>query len=390
MQRLLPLVLLAACRAPLPEHPPYAVPEDRGDGWRVAHAARHDVDAAPLAAMLSAFDDGSVDRVDYVGIAKDGVLVLDAQVRTELDLMDEGFGNDTLEVHSLQSASKSFASALVGVAIQQGHIASVQDELLDYFPEYDALANPDPRKEAWTIEDFLTMRTGLEWDEWGAPYTEDANTLGRTYREAQDYVKYLFDLPIANEPGSTFAYCSIGSVTLSALAENASGVQLEELAEEHLFGPLGIESARILETPTGRAHLGGGLLLSGRDMGKFGQLFLQDGVWDGERLLPEGWVRDSFAQHVTFDGPARKLGVGYGYQWWLEQIPAEGEVHELFAAKGYGGQYIYVWPAMDAVISFQGSNWALDGSGGPDPAPTLLREYVLPAFGVTPDPSERP
>jgi CubicO group peptidase (beta-lactamase class C family) len=359
----------------------YSVPEDREDGWPVGDLGDHNLDKAKLVEMMKAIRGGLSTKIDYVLIAKDGVLVFDALIRTELDQMDRAFGNTKLEVHSLQSASKSFASALIGVAIEQGFIDSEQDLMLTYFPEYERIKHFNKQKKNWVIEDFLTMQTGLDWNETDTPYTSEENSLINVYNNYSDYVKAMFDMPMVHEPGTVFAYCSIGCVALGAAVANASDTRLEDFAKEYLFGPLQVESAIFLKTPVGRAHLGGGLLLSARDMAKFGQLYLRDGVWGGKRILPKGWAAASFDKHVVFSDSLTFYAHGYGYLWWLENFSVDDRRLNIVAAKGYGGQYIYVWPDQDAVIVFQGSNWSLDGSDGPDPAPRLMNDYIIPAFG---------
>ena len=358
----------------------YSVPENREDGWPVGDLSDHNLDKAKLIEMMKAIRGGLITKIDYVLIVKDGVLVFDELIRTELDQMDRAYGNTELEVHSLQSASKSFASALIGVAIEQGLIDSEQDLMLDYFPEYERIENFNKQKKNWVIEDFLTMQTGLDWDESSTPYTSDENSLINVYNNHSDYVKAMLDMPMVHEPGTVFSYCSIGCVALGAAVANASDTRLEDFAKEHLFGPLQVESAIFLKTPVGRAHLGGGFLLSARDMAKFGQLYLRDGVWKGKRILPKGWAAASFDKHVLFSGPLAFYAHGYGYLWWLENFFVDDQRLNIVAAKGYGGQYIYVWPDQDAVIVFQGSNWSLDGSDGPDPAPRLMNDYIIPAF----------
>ena len=358
----------------------YSVPEDREDGWPVGDLSDHNLDKEKLIEMMNAIRGGRITKVDYILIVKDGVLVFDELIRTELDQMDRAFGNTKLEVHSLQSASKSFASALIGVAIEKGYIDSEQDLMLDYFPEYERIESFSKQKENWVIEDFLTMQTGLDWDESSTPYTSDENSLIKIYNNYSDYVKAMFDLPMVHEPGTIFSYCSIGCVALGAVVADASGTPLEDFAKEHLFGPLQVESAIFHKTPVGRAHLGGGMLLSARDMAKFGQLYLRDGVCKGNRILPKGWAAASFDKHVLFSGPLVFYAHGYGYLWWLENFSVNDQRLNIAAAKGYGGQYIYVWPDQDAVIVFHGSNWSLDGSGGPDPATRLMDDYIIPAF----------
>ncbi|MCB9758427.1 MAG: serine hydrolase [Alphaproteobacteria bacterium] len=353
-------LLLPACQDPVDvdtgqEAPPEGcmpIPEARDDGWAVGAPGAHGLDEDALCALVDELRAGDIPMVDSLHVIRGGVLVVDEVFRTEITEYDFGLNTD-LEVHTLQSATKSVVNALIGVGVRRGELGGVDDRLLAYFPEYGALENPDPRKDAWTIEDFLTMQSGLDWDEWGAPWGDPDNDLWTTYVSASDYTRALLDHPLVNDPGTGFTYCTICSYALGKLVQNAADVPLADYADAQLFDPLGITTDLWVLTPERIPNMGGGLLLSGRDMARFGQLYLQDGVWDGERLLPEGWVAETITEHVSFDGPLGSLGRGYGYHWWLEDLDDGG----IYAAQGYGGQVIYVWPAQDAVIVFTGRNW---------------------------------
>ncbi len=350
-------------------------PTSFNDGIQVGSLESQSIDKALIKSMLEAIDRGDFTGIDSVQIMRNSVLVLDVLIRDELGGHDSFIGNTDLNVHSMQSVSKSFASALLGIAIDQGYINSVDDRLLDYFPEYDQIDHFDERKNNWTIRDFLTMQTGLEWDEWSAPYASDANSLGFLYRNHNDYVKGLFDLPMKSEPGGEYAYSTIASVVLGALVENATGMRLASFADTYLFAPLQSSSAIWALTPVGRAHTGGGLWLSTRDMIKFGQLFLQQGEWQGNQIISKAWVEQSTSQKVLL--AQHPDWEGYAYQWWNDNFSLNGELLGIYSAKGNGGQFIFVWPDKDAVIVFTGQNYDSPDLYQPH---EMMKQFVIPAF----------
>ncbi len=324
--------------------------------------------------MMDAISAGSFTNIDYILIARNNTLVFDELIRDSLDSRDAYIGNNNIRVHSMQSTTKSIVSALVGIAIDQGYIQDVNQPFYDFFTEYNEFDNWDDRKFDVTLANVLTMRHGLDWDEWSIPFNNPGNSLSDIYRRSNDYVKSFLDLPVATTPGTTFAYSTIASIALGGAVENATGVPLEEFAETFLFGPLDITSYIWDFTPVGRAHTGGGLWMGGRGMVKFGQLFLDRGQWQGQQIISEAWVDASTRRAVEFDFG---YSDGYGYQWWREDISVSGETLELFFTAGNGGQFIYIVPERDAVIVFQGSNYDSEAMYQPD---VILREYVLPAL----------
>jgi CubicO group peptidase (beta-lactamase class C family) len=252
-------------------------------------------------------------------------------------------------LHTMQSVSKSVTSALVGVAIARGEIPGPDVEMLPYFEGF-RLPDDDPRRDAMRLRDVLTMRAGLRWDESTTPYTDPANSCAAMER-SEDWIQFVLDQPMATQPGSTFVYNSGATQLLSYLIKKATGKEADDYAAEHLFRPLGIEQFYWKRTPKGLADTEGGLYLTPRDVAKLGYLYLKDGTWAGQRLLPEGWVAASTAPVV--DTGAR--GWRYGYKWWV--LPqAEGGRPRVAAARGYGGQYVLIVPDLDLLAVFTGWN----------------------------------
>lgn len=359
------LLMLAACggggdRAgadPAPPPPPqpfsYSEPANTGDGWQTAHAADLGMDVTMLEAMMDALP-AQFDIVDSIAIAYQGQLVLDETVRTELNPFDDWVDNTNLDMHVLFSASKSLASLAVGVAIDQGVFSGVGVPYLSLF-DYPGYENWDERKDDILLEDVLTMRLGLEWNEWDPPYTSPDNQMLRFYETETDYSKSLLDLPMAADPGTRFAYNTPAIVSLGQVIENRAPLSLIDFGFTHILAPLGITDVEVFTTPTGLPDLGRGLYLVTRDFLKFGQLYADGGAWNGQRIVSELWVNLSTQPHAQLgwlepDKWDWQLS-GYGYQWWVGYYDVNGEQVTAYAARGFGEQNLLVMPELDLVVA---------------------------------------
>jgi len=250
------------------------------------------------------------------------------------------------DLHTMQSVSKSVTSALVGIAIRRGEISGVDAKAVPYFSAYRVAA--DPRRERMTLKDLLTMTSGIRWDETTVDYTDPANSCARM-EASKDWIQFVLDQPMAAEPGSTFVYSSGVTELLAEVLRKATGKQADAYAAEHLFGPLGISRFYWKKTPTGHPDTEGGLYLTARDLAKIGYLYMKDGVWDGRRILPEGWAAASTRRQS--DPTGEDATMKYGYQWWV--LPGKTP---SYAGIGYGGQLLVVVPSLELIAVFTGWN----------------------------------
>jgi CubicO group peptidase (beta-lactamase class C family) len=269
------------------------------------------------------------------------------------------------DLHTLQSATKTVTSVVYGVAITRGDFkASLDTPALQYFKE-SSVRNVDDRKRRMTLRDVLTMSAGLDWNE-ELPYDDPGNT-AIAMEAADDWVRYVIDRPMAHEPGTVFAYSSGVSELLAYIFLAETGQDIERYAEAHLFGPLGIKSHHWKRTPKGLVDTEGGLYLRAEDLAKIGLLYLHNGSWDGKVIIAPDWITQSL--QARFDvGPRWK----YGYQWWLR--PHESSTRMDFAARGFGGQLLFVAPQQDIVLVVNG--WQILGDRSKEPA---ILDQVLAA-----------
>ena len=387
------LVLLSACGGsdsattgnaggggPVPGytyHPPPAI----GDGWIVGDASNQGLLVERLEEMMAAIDRGEYPIVDSIAIASQGTLVFDETIRTGLDDKDQWVGNGDLSSHAQFSSSKSIASVLIGIAIDLGNIGGVEVPYLNLF-DYPSYDNWDERKNQITLHHVLAMRLGLQWDEWSVPYGDPNNAVVRFFNTHHDYSKGLLDLPVEVDPGTEFAYNTIASVSLGQAIQNQGSLTCGDFLNTYLLDPLSISRVAWVETPTGLPDLGGGLYLSGRDMLKFGQMYMDDGRWNGQQIVSSEWVAASIQAYTELawtEPETRAWKVdGYGYQWWVGHFERNGQVLSAFAARGWGQQTLMVIPELELVIAIN----ANDYDGRPDAVNQvfgLIDRFILPA-----------
>lgn len=330
-------------------------------GWPASTPAEQGLDPVPLESLDRELAAGQHGYVDGMLVVRHGSLVFEKSYPHDYESLFAGKGAPGLynyydpawhpywkrgELHTMQSVSKSVTSALVGIAMRRGEIPGVDAKVMPYFSAFKT--KPDPRRDAMTLRDVLTMTTGIQWDESSSSYTNAKNNCAEMEAK-EDWIQYVLDQPMAKAPGQQFEYNSGATELLSYLLEKTTGKAADDYAREHLFGPLGIEYAW-KRTPKALADTEGGLYLRPRDLAKFGLLYMKDGVWEGKRILPEGWVKDSTTWQTGTKGRR-----GYGYKWWVLSRKGPG-TYDAYAALGYGGQRLIVVPELDLIAVFTGWN----------------------------------
>jgi CubicO group peptidase (beta-lactamase class C family) len=341
--------LLVSCTSatPTPTPKPQPTPYWPVTDWRISSPEAQGIDSGKLVEMLEDTLSKGYD-LDSIVLIRHGYLVADVNFSP--------FKGD--ERHMLYSCTKSVVSALIGIAIEKGYIESIDQPLLDFFPE-QSVENLDENKQAITLENVLTMTTGLECRD---SYAYNFSGLIEMH-DSDDWVQYVLDLPMLNRPGTYFEYCNGASFLLSAIIQETTGMTAHEFAQENLFAPLGITDTYWEANPQG-INLGySDLYLLPKDMAKFGYLYLHEGFWDGEQIIPSAWVEASTREHIS-----STLQDGYGYQWWVDDAG-------YYMALGYRGQFIFVLPELDMVVVI-----VSDPEIGDYEVPEyLLTTYIIPA-----------
>lgn len=327
------------------------------DEWRTSAPELQNMDPTILNSMLKYYQTNNV-SVDSIVIVKNGYVIMEEYPST--------YGPNS--THQVFSCTKSITSILFGIAINYGYISGVNDSVLGFFNDRP-IENTDSRKESITTKHLLTMTAGFDWTELYRESESDFDQMTRT----SDWVQYVLDRPMESEPGLKFVYNTGASHLLSAILQIATGVELSEFAQSHLFSPLGIQDFEWSEDPKGITNGGTQLRLRPIDMAKIGYLHLRNGQWEGKQIVSRGWIDEAtspFVNTTLREAPGLIESIGYGYQWWVHS--------ELgaYSAFGWGGQCIIVVPEHDivAVITARSSDPSIYAS-------RILTQWILPATG---------
>jgi len=356
----------------------YTIPEQTGDGWQTDSLTGVGMDPAPLIELMDRLAGTEDHEVHSLLIVKDGKLVFEEYFPGEkfknLQFTGE-WGFDRDDTHNMCSVTKSITSALVGIAIDRGLIGSVEEKVFDFFPENADLMAGDSLKADLTIEDLLTMRSGIDWDDQTYPNDDPRNDF-RAMVNARNPMRYILFKDILITPGTVFEYRNCNSILLGDIVRRVSGERLDEFSEDFLFSKIGVDDYewQLLNSDVVCAH--GDIQLRPRDMAKFGLLFLNGGSWNGTQVISPEWVELSTGEHVRLDaGMAGRGEDGYAYHWWCWDDIC-GVEFQAYMAQGWGEQWIVVWPQANMVIVTTGGNYY---SGPPVLIQVMLADYILPA-----------
>jgi len=362
-------------RVPFPSRPyVYQKPVADNDGWTTASLADVGLELSPIAELIQRIlttppSLGNPVNIQGLLIARHGKLVLEEYF----------YGFDKQRPHDMRSASKTFGPALIGLARENGVNISLDAPAYSFFPQYKPFANWDERKNKITVRDLMDMTSGLACDDHD-PTSAGSEDVMQDQTKENDWYKFMLDLPMARDPGGENAvYCSSDMNLVGGIVRNATGTWLPEFFDQYLARPLQITSYHMNLMPSGEAYMGGGLYMRPRDQLKLGQLYLSGGVWNGNRLLSEAWVKDSITQHSRFPPViASDTDHGYTYAWHTRHLQVEGRQFRDYYAAGNGGQYVLVLPDLDMVVGITGGDYSERDKFFPWES-QLVPRYIIPA-----------
>ncbi len=339
----------------------YHPPADAHDGIAVGDIAKSELGVATANAITRGILDGTYKDVHSVLLFQHGQLVMEEYF----------YGHTAASQHQLRSATKSVVSALAGIAIDRGALSGASEPVIPHM-SYTGYANPDPRKAAMTLGNFLSMSSGLDCND----HSSDSPGRETVIDEAPDWVKATLDLPMINAPGTHGYYCSGGVAVVGRMTENAVHMSLPEFAQANLFGPLGMKRAdwtwnynlTNADKEYSQIHL------RPRDMLKLGILFANGGKWRGRQIISEAWIKASLSEQSHVDDTS------YGYFWWRPWLNVQTPIGEhrvdMTAAQGNGGQKIYLLPQYDLAAVFTAGDYNSDGA----PPNKIVGKIILPAL----------
>jgi len=368
--------LLLAASAPAwgQTSPACGTPATLNDGWTIATPESVGLDSARLCAIAARLKETEA-NVHAVVIVRHGKLVFEQYFPGPDERWDVAgqYDHDATTKHDMRSASKSVISLLVGIAIDRKLIASADEPVVKFYPEYAAVKSP-----GWdqiTLRHLLTMSSGMQWDEnrgWNDPKNDEPH-LG----SEADPIRYILSKPIAKPPDTVWTYNGGGTDLLGNILERVSGKPLEAFAREVLFQPLGITDLEWKTYPkNGKIASAVGLRVRPRDAAKIGQLVLDRGAWGGRQIVSPEWIEQSVRPRFQAIGYFSGLFF-YGQQWWLGRSIAREQEVKWIAAMGSGGQRIFIVPDRDLVVMTTSGLYFQSHQG--DGALDMLTNYILPS-----------
>ncbi len=333
----------------------YQQPKNENDGLNIGNWENTGLDKKLLSEMVQKIVDGTYPNVHSILIIKDGKLVFEEYF----------YEHNKNKLHELRSATKSFISALTGIAIEKGFIKSKNEKVLSYFSEY-TFKNNIVEKSKITIENLLTNQSGLDCDVYNPKTVGNESIMAYE----KDWIQYSLDLPMNDSAGGIGQYCSSNPIILGRIIEKATKITLSEFARKTLFKDIGIYNFDWQFKPdpsSGETFCQ--VNLRSRDMAKFGLLYLNNGLWNGKQVIPKDWVEQSLSKHSVV------AGLDYGYLWWIKYLDANGTRYYGKLAQGNGGQKIYIFKELNLVTVFTAGQYNIQSSSN-----ELNAKYILPAF----------
>lgn len=336
-----------------------STPAQLHDGWDTTNIDAFGIDRNELSRMINDVQAKKLVNTHSILITKENKLVFETYF--------DGFNANI--PHDLRSASKSISSAIIGIAIDDNIIESVDEKLYDFLPAKYQYTK-DALKSNIKIKDLLTMSSGLDVN--NQAYEDHY----QDPRISKSWLTTVLEAPMVKEPGTYADYGSANPFLLGVALNERLKMPLETYMDEKLFAPLGItnyinQTDDSMVTP----YFGGGMLLTPRDLLKFGQLYLNKGQWKGKQIISEDWVNASFKKYLPLqDYKEKNL---YGYLWWHDTYKINGKAYESIEARGAGGQFIFIIPALESVVVITSGNFRnRKGNQGRE----ILKEYILPAL----------
>lgn len=304
-------------------------PQIRED-WPVSNPEEQDLDSGKVDEFYQ--DAAELDTLYGLLVIKNGYLVAERY-----------FNGSSIDSRAdLASVTKSFTSALAGIALEQGCLDDLNVKMIDFFPEYKNLLE-DPRKEQITLEQMLQMRSGYPWEEFTPPHLSELFS-------SPNWIPHIADFPLTSDPGTEFGYSNLTAHLAGVMVSQACDESLYKLAEDYIFDPIEGKMGTWSYDPSGYNYGSGALALTARDAIRFGLLYLNGGQYNNQQVIPVAWVEASLKRYSTgiygeqLGGYFRDLG--YGYYWWS----ASSGKHTFNYAWGHGGNLIVLVHDLDMVI----------------------------------------
>ena len=357
-------------------------PDNLADEWPVDTPDAHGLDPNRIHAVAERLQRGEFGLIYSLVIARHGNLVYERYFYEE--------SIDQEDMQSVYAVGNSITSALIGIASEKGMLGPLDQRIVDVMPDYEQLLSRDPRLQQITLRHLLMMTSGIEWEEstiWASDREQDLELM----YASDNWFPFVLEQPLAQPPGTAFAYNSGGMVLMGGVLQQQTGVPVDAFAEEHLFEPLGITRYSWRrghplnrDSNTDVTDVSTGLWMRPRDLAKFGQLYADNGRWQDQQIIPADWITESTDLWVS-EAPNGYLDSSFGLQWWLPDLTAfpqqdstsveleQFKDTRILLSYGYGGQHLFVIPEYELVIVITADSF---GKERLPPLPDLLSAVV--------------
>ncbi len=337
--------------------------------WQTSSATRLGWDTERLKQVSNKVNNKEFAKITSVLIAHKGKLIHEKYYNNgHVDYMND-----------LRSATKSITSLLIGLAIEHGHLESVEQKAFSLITDQQEYQAMHPLKQAITIQDLLSMSSILGCND-DTPYS-----MGNEERMyiSYDWVEFVKKIPLRGYApwekrpeqspyNRAFSYCTAGSFLLGAIIEKTSGVKMDAYAKQYLDRPLGIDSVKWNYSNHGITSGAGGTRYKSRDFLKFGELYRQGGKWNGQQVVNRDWIKESIKSRVDV-----RPNVEYGYFWWKFAFEVGEKKYWSYAASGNGGNYLFVQPELELVTLITSELY--NSRQGHEQSQSIYSDYVLAA-----------
>ncbi len=332
------------------------------DLWAVASPESQNMDSETLNELTQKIAAGEFGDINSIVIVKNGKLVYEEYFN--------GASRDNLNLAS--AVTMNIASTLVGCALDEGKLASLDEKILPYFDDYGIPDNMSAWKINLTVGDILQMKSGFAWDELTLPLSDPGNSYNAMINSTDCY-QYVLNLKMETEPGAEWNYNSGAAMLLARVIESSTGLNAEQYAKEKIFQPLGITNYKWFKWFAGSEGIpntANGLRMRAVDMAKIAYLYMNDGMWNGKQIVSSDWVSQATTPSTDFGDH------GYGYMWWVAYIDDNGETRYMPCASGYGDQNIMYCTDYDLVIVTQ----AVSEKNTASAIEEIVTDYIKPSI----------
>lgn len=335
----------------------YNKPLQKNDGLECSTLSAEGIDSIYIYKLVEDILNGKMATVHSLLISKDNKLVF-----------EEYFHNyHSRKLHLMESVTKSFTSALMGIAIDKQFIPDVNEPVLNYLTKWDSTQWVKKEYDI-RIKNLLTMTAGLDWK----PFTPNEYNDDVNIYISPDYIAYILNKDLKNKPGEKFFYNNRIMFLQGYLIEKSTGLSVDSFATKYLFNELGVKQHTWKKYDNGITETGGGLKLFPRDMMKFGLMYLNNGKWQGKQIVSHEWIKSSTEKHVSTGDQY------YGYNWWIKNYNINNSNYNVYYALGHGEQTIMIIPSINVVFVMTAGNYFQ----APQKLNEIMTEYILPSFNI--------